>query len=266
LITEKSYASAFKAQLAELDRSIGSFVNGAIPPPEESVHRLRASIRKSRATYTTLPKSAKKKNKNLRSYIKACRAAYRALSAVRDIDVVRSRIADWNKKSDSITSSHPDQELIRERISRLSTSMSKVTGLNFVDKPDFTIKTNDKEIEKEFKRSVKQLKKKVRSMLPVVLESEDSKKELHALRKSYKRLRYTLQLDPKPSPEVEEKIKALKERQAILGSIHDSDIVLDFLRKESIPGLEVDAIIKAEEKVRHKNYISFVHSCKDYKF
>ncbi|HEY8110431.1 MAG TPA: CHAD domain-containing protein, partial [Candidatus Nitrosotenuis sp.] len=79
--------------------------------------------------------------------------------------------------------------------------------------------------------------------------------ELHRLRKEYKKLRYILELTE--DPESSNFIKNLKQLQDILGSIHDSDITIDFLKK--LPSkYKIGEIIKKENDSRTQVYQKFV--------
>ncbi len=143
--------------------------------------------------------------------------------------------------------------------------MSKVTALNVAEKPGISLRISDKSAQKRYKKKIRLLEKKIREIRPTVLNDEAKIDELHRLRIAYRKLRYTLQLDPSCSGAAKKTINLLRERQTILGAIHDSDITLEFLRKVHVPGLHSESIIDKEEKGRHKNYIAFVKSCKNSK-
>jgi CHAD domain-containing protein len=262
LLTAKSLETSLRSQLEAVNKSVDSFLTGPIPPPEGSVHKLRTAIRRVRTTYAILPKSERRKA--LSSYIKASGEAIKSTNAVRDIDVVRS-IAARSRSKESLASSESGRALVKERINRLSACMRKVAALNVAEEPIISLKISDKSAQKRYKKKVGQLERKIGEIRPTVLKDEKKQDELHELRIAYRKLRYILQLDPSPSGKAKKTIKLLREWQTVLGAIHDSDITLEFLRKVHVPGLRSESIIGAEEKVRHKNYVAFVKSCKNSK-
>jgi CHAD domain-containing protein len=258
LVTAKSFQDSFKSDLKSLDNALEAFLAHPATPTEETVHDLRTSIRKIRAAYAILPKSEKKRNKELGPFVRACVAAFDASSPIRDIDVVRPKLA--NAKENSESKKDSEIELERERANKLVPALKKVRALNSLQKPQLDFVISDKKLDKRFNRRVKQLKRKSRELIPEVLSDESKAEELHMLRKCYKKLRYSLELGS-PSKEVKEVVKVLKERQAVLGAIHDSDITLSFLEKDPVVGLKNLTFIRSERNVRHSNYQAFIDFC-----
>jgi CHAD domain-containing protein len=260
LLTSKSFEYSFKNLYDSLEGAVGAYLKGPIPPTEESVHDLRISIRRIRAAYAILPKSERKKKKELATFVKACNLAFRVNSPVRDIDVMSSRIARVGEHNESKID--PRTELARERIMRLPSAIKKVGDLIWLQKPEISIELSDKKIDERLRKRIKQLKKKSREILPVVLKEESKADDLHLLRKTYKMLRYTLELDsPLSSKKAKDMLKVLKERQAILGEIHDSDITLSLLKNDHLVTLNDPSFIRSEKELRHRNYQAFVGLC-----
>lgn len=168
---------------------------------------------------------------------------------------MRSKLAKENSESKKDS----EIELERERVSRLASAMKKVRALNSLRKPGLDFEISDKKIDKHFNKKTKELWRKSRELLPVVLSDESKEEELHMLRKCYKKLRYTLDIDS--SRETKLVVKDLKERQTILGAIHDSDITLSFLNRDPTVGLNNLTFVRLERNTRHRNYKAFIDLC-----
>ncbi len=94
-----------------------------------------------------------------------------------------------------------------------------------------------------------------------IISLGDEKKidELHMLRKDFKKLRYSLEIasDKQITANI---LKDLKNIQDILGEIHDSDIIIDYLR--NIKQKSYSDIIEVEVLERAKKYNIFVTAFK----
>ena len=91
--------------------------------------------------------------------------------------------------------------------------------------------------------------------IPVVLSDNNKIEELHRLRKDFKKLRYAIEIT------LENKnahnINNFKKIQDILGEIHDSDIMLDYLKSLDMTN-EIKDVIKQESIERNLKYKLFV--------
>ncbi|MDE1843666.1 MAG: CHAD domain-containing protein, partial [Thaumarchaeota archaeon] len=94
----------------------------------------------------------------------------------------------------------------------------------------------------------------------IALGDERKINELHMLRKNFKKLRYTLELasDKKTTQDI---LQNLKNIQDVLGEIHDSDIIIDYLKSIDRDSKYSD-IIAAEVLRRSKKYDAFVSTFK----
>ena len=95
----------------------------------------------------------------------------------------------------------------------------------------------------------------VAGLLEKVKEDESKAKELHALRKEVKKLRYLLELADVAPPE----LSVLLRWQESLGAIHDLDVAVAFLQNSDIESRE--RAIEELQGVRHQNYVSFTNEC-----
>jgi CHAD domain-containing protein len=106
-----------------------------------------------------------------------------------------------------------------------------------------------------------------------VLTSPDKIKELHELRKDCKKLRYLLELIPHQdsnsndkgvnSKDIHVMITTLEDIQDILGSIHDNDTTISFLKQVSRRNKkDISHIVNNENSERAKKYEDLIQFCK----
>jgi len=107
-----------------------------------------------------------------------------------------------------------------------------------------------------------------------VLTSPDKIKELHELRKDCKKLRYLLELIPHQdssnsndkgvnSKDIHVMITTLEDIQDILGSIHDNDTTISFLKQVSRRNKkDVSHILNNEISERATKYENLIQFCK----
>jgi CHAD domain-containing protein len=209
-----------------------------------------------RAAYSILPKSIRKEVDGLDSFIDACISALDASSAVRDLDVM---IAKFRELQVSLEKGSKT-DLVRLRSNKAITMEKRILALSSLRRPEINLEITDKELDKRFRRRVKDLKKKSRELLSISLSDESKAEELHALRKVYKKLRYTLELEPSAPKKSRKEIKTLKKRQDLLGAIHDSDVSLSFLEKNGRL-FDSASVISSERRARHGNFQTLVELC-----
>ena len=110
------------------------------------------------------------------------------------------------------------------------------------------------------------LVEKIGETLPQVIADGDKVEELHRLRKELRKLRYVLEVVPagdkkkymKKAARAAGKEIDLKELQALLGLIHDSDVTIEYLRGR--PGAK--QILDKEVAARRQLYTKFVRRMK----
>ena len=106
-----------------------------------------------------------------------------------------------------------------------------------------------------------------------MLTNPNKIKELHELRKDCKKLRYLLELIPHQDSNTNDKgvnnkdlhtmITTLEDIQDILGSIHDNDTTISFLKQVSRRNKdEVSHILNNEVSERAKKYEDLIQFCK----
>jgi CHAD domain-containing protein len=88
-----------------------------------------------------------------------------------------------------------------------------------------------KELEMRYNRVVVRLRERIELRLPVVLTNADKLKELHEMRKDSKKLRYLLELSSHQNKEMHAMIAELEDIQDILGTIHDCDTMISYMKR-----------------------------------
>lgn len=218
---------------------------------ENQIHDLRTSIRRLEATYLIIPNSCKKKKTN--DFVSSYKSLFRKNSSVRDLDVILGKLLKNGLEEDSDIIKYLDTQK-NKKLRNILKDAKKLTKL----KVSSIKKTSNKKMIKKYEKIIFSLITKIQYNLPIVTSDESKIKELHSMRKTAKKLRYVLEIDPNDSyRSILEKIKSFQE---FLGKIHDCDITINFLEKQSkkIPNLE--PIILKEQKIRSQIYQNLANS------
>ena len=246
---EAQFARNFNANSARVKKRLAAYLKS--PEDGESVHDMRTSLRRMEAAFSLMPKKQRKRN---RRQIDAHKAFFRANSAVRDLDVIRSRIAfAGNSSLDAAIASK--RRVALDRALALARSLEKLPAADIKG-------IEGKKLEARMDKVAARLIGSVEERLPEVAGDSRKKKELHELRKDLKKLRYVLEILPQARREMYGKKLTkivggrgaearLKELQSLLGLIHDCDITIEHLRgKKGAEGIlerenaERDALFK----------------------
>jgi CHAD domain-containing protein len=234
----------------------------ADPSNEKHIHDVRTSLRRLDTFYSLLPKKLRKRNRKL---IEKCKSFFRANSKIRDLDIIRKKIAVLAKETQD--ASKLDLQLQRRRKTELSQALRLAKALGKIS--SLAIKgIPSSRIEKRMNKIIERLTIRIREMLPLVLSDDTKKEELHSLRKNCKKLRYVFEVLPeshikKYGKKLESTIgaKDLKEIQEKLGLIHDSDITMDYLQNSRQELAK--QLVNKETAERNNLYIEFVKYMKE---
>lgn len=241
IISEKFYD--------ELDRHITE-------PDDDSIHDIRVSIRRLESAYNILPKDVRKQEE-IKKYMKQIKALFKSNAKIRDFDII----------SASMESRHPDKtaDLIlslknskREQLKNANRLASEIFRLHIPKISKFNIKKS--RLNKRYLKVLDETLLSIQKNMIIALDDEKRIDELHALRKDFKKLRYSLELASckKTTSRI---LENLKNFQDILGEIHDSDIIIEYLRSATQNSKYSD-IIKTEIVERSKKYRTFVSTMK----
>jgi CHAD domain-containing protein len=224
-------------------------------PTEENVHDVRIAIRKLESAWTVLPKKIRQKRK-VRKFVQLHKKFFRANSKIRDFDIIQQKL-DLSSTTEEI------KKLIYEKKKRqMVVAQKQAKQAQSVKFPKIArSKILPLALEKRFKKISVKLSEDIHSLIPVVISSESKIAELHQLRKDCKKLRYILELTH--NAESSNFVARLKQMQDLLGSIHDSDITMDFLRGISGKSANVKELLKKESEIRTQLYKEFVEKQKE---
>src|ERR687896_1826716 len=234
----------------------------ADPNNEKNIHDVRTSLLRLDTSYSLLPKKLRKRNSK---QIKKYKDFFGANSKIRDLDIIRNKVAELAKGvSDA---SKLEQQLQRKRQAELRRTVKLAKALEKL--PSIDIKSiPPSKIESRINKMIDRLRIRVKGMLPIILSDSTKKEELHMLRKNYKKLRYIFETLPesyikKYNKKVVSTIngKNLKEIQEMLGAIRDSDITIEYLQN-SRSGLAKQLAIKEAGK-RDYLYREFIKYMKE---
>ncbi len=249
VINKKTFLKKFKRILNNFNQELDKYITN---PNDENIHDIRVSIRRLETSHRILPKSAQKQKKMI-NYMKQTKDLFKMNTRIRDFDIICA----------NMESKHPDktQNLVQ------SLKDSRIEHVRNANK--LALKISHSSIPKILKSALREskLEKKYRAVLDdivlniqknTIIALRDEKKidELHMLRKDFKKLRYSLEIssDKKPIVEILENLKKI---QDMLGEIHDSDMIIEYLKSIGQSSTYSD-IISAEVLERNKKYNAFI--------
>jgi CHAD domain-containing protein len=229
---------------------------------ENNIHDIRTATRRLDASYISLPKKIRRKTK-IRKYVTTSKQLFKVNSQVRDCDIICEKLQKYSSEPIYIKLIG---SLNRKRKTKLASA--RKIALSLRDLPVPRVRENEipaKQLERRFNKVVLGLRQRVQLDLPIVVTNANKIEELHELRKTCKKLRYLLELASHQNGinnnEIHALITELGDVQDILGSIHDSDTMIAYLRKLRHPN-KVTNILHDEISERNKKYEDFVQFCK----
>ena len=230
---------------------------------ENNIHDIRTATRRLDASFTSLPKKMRRKTK-IRKYVTTSKQLFKVNSQVRDCDIISEKLQKYS--SEPIYT-----KLVGSSNTKRKTKLASARkiALSLRDLPVPRVRENEipaKQLEIRFNKAVLRLRERIESDLPIVLTNVNKIKELHELRKTCKKLRYLLELTSHQNNSINNKeihavITELEDVQDILGSIHDSDTMIAYLKR--VRHLDkVTHILHDEISERNKKYEDFIQFCK----
>ena len=233
----------FCQNLRRLDKRLKAYLEDT--EKKENIHDVSVSIRKHDIMSSLL---SKKVRKRCRPSIKKYREFLRANNSARDCDIITGRLAALGAHVTGDLQKKKRAELLRAV--RLARSLKKIQPMQF-GAPDS--KRTDKIADR--------LVTRVLETLPVVLSDASRVEELHRIRRNLRKLRYITDVMPHSTKKkymtklrrAIGKGESLEELQDLLGSIHDCDITIDYLRTKND-----DRILGKEIRNRGLLYEKFI--------
>lgn len=217
------YKQRFRQNVRRVGRRLDAYL--ADQGTENSIHDVRTSIRRLDVSFSLLPKKLRKrKNRQIKKY----RKFFKANSNVRDLDIIRGKIA-------ALAEGAPGAEkllgqLQKKKKAELGRALKKMQPVQL----DSSSSIPAGKLESRIDRAAGKLGVKINEAFPVVLSDSSKVEELHRLRKDCKKLRYILEMVPPAGRKKYERAVslalALEELQDMLGAIRDSDITIEYLQ------------------------------------
>ncbi len=246
-MAKSAFARKFRQNGKRADGRLQAYL--ADPQNEKNIHDVRTSVRRLDSMFSLLPKKVRTR---YRDRIEKYREFLRASSRARDCDVIVGRVSTLGDLDMADLQRKKKAEVARATL--LARPLKRLPPMRPVQ--------DDRRIGKVARRLIGRIGEE----LPVVLSDSSRVKELHRLRKDFRKLRYILGTVPatdrkkymKKAARAAGRDLELKELQALLGLIHDSDVTLEYLHDK--PG--AGQILKKEIRSREQLYQKFVRHMK----
>jgi CHAD domain-containing protein len=260
-LTSNQIVTKMEENVKRVDNRVNDYIKDS---NENNIHDIRTAIRRLDASFRSLPKNLREKKKVCK-YITTSKRLFKINSQIRDYDIICEKLEKYS--SEPIYTKLTDS-LNRRR--KITVASARKIALSLRGLPLPHVRENDirsKKLEMRFNKVVCRLRERIELDLPVVLTNANKVKELHEMRKDCKKLRYLLELvQPQNNNSIDNKeiykmITELEDIQDMLGSIHDIDITIAYLKRVRHPN-EVTHILHDEISERNKKYEDFIQFCK----
>lgn len=282
-IDSKEYLNKSERNIQRVNNKLDDYLKA---PNEEHIHDIRTSIRRLRASYQSLPKSIRNKKK-IKKFVAKSKELFSINSKVRDYDIIFEMLSEY--MSSKMAPKHEQQQLSQSSraISNLLKSLETVRNRELTESKtlavelrklsvpklgDNNINISKKKLKKRFNNVVGKLANTIEKNYPVVLSSSKRLIELHEMRKDCKKLRYLLELLPtdtdvknQDKDKVSQLIDELEKVQDMLGTIHDYDTTIAYIKKyveNHSKYRSLDNIVKYVYEDRRKKFEQFIEYCR----
>jgi CHAD domain-containing protein len=282
-IDSKEYLNKSERNIQRVNNKLDDYLKA---PNEEHIHDIRTSIRRLRASYQSLPKSIRNKKK-IKKFVAKSKELFSINSKVRDYDIIFEMLSEYmssekapkheqqqlSQSSRAISNLLKSLETVRNR--ELTESKTLAVELRKLSVPklgDNNINISEKKLKKRFNNVVGKLANTIEKNYPVVLSSSKRLIELHEMRKDCKKLRYLLELLPidtdvknQDKVKVSQLIDELEKVQDMLGTIHDYDTTIAYIKKHvenHSKYRSLNNIVKYVYEDRRKKFEQFIEYCR----
>ena len=282
-INSKEYLNKSERNIQRVNNKLDDYLKA---PNEEHIHDIRTSIRRLRASYQSLPKSIRNKKK-IKKFVAKSKELFSINSKVRDYDIIFEMLSEYmssekapkheqqqlSQSSRAISNLLKSLETVRNR--ELTESKTLAVELRKLSVPklgDNNINISEKKLKKRFNNVVGKLANTIEKNYPVVLSSSKRLIELHEMRKDCKKLRYLLELLPidrdiknQDKDKVSQLIDELEKVQDMLGTIHDYDTTIAYIKKHvenHSKYRSLNNIVKYVYEDRRKKFEQFIEYCR----
>ena len=282
-IDSKEYLNKSERNIQRVNNKLDDYLKA---PNEEHIHDIRTSIRRLRASYQSLPKSIRNKKK-IKKFVAKSKELFSINSKVRDYDIIFEMLSEYmssekapkheqqqlSQSSRAISNLLKSLETVRNR--ELTESKTLAVELRKLSVPklgDNNINISEKKLKRRFNNVVGKLANTIEKNYPVVLSSSKRLIELHEMRKDCKKLRYLLELLPidrdvknQDKDKVSQLIDELEKVQDMLGTIHDYDTTIAYIKKHvenHSKYRSLNNIVKYVYEDRRKKFEQFIEYCR----
>ncbi|MDE1866907.1 MAG: CHAD domain-containing protein [Thaumarchaeota archaeon] len=251
---KKLLVKKFKKIIKTFTKKLDNYIED---PNEANIHDIRIAIRRMGSIYKILPKK-NRKAEGIQDYVKQAKALFNINTQMRDFDIICAKLkkrhpTQFNQIIDSINGKRKHQLNAGHR---LALKLKSISPPRLKEKDVMETK-----LRKRFQKIISELIDEIDRNIPIVLNDDKKIEEIHELRKDFKKLRYSIELTSDKIDSLKS-IKSLKKIQDELGSIHDSDMFLDYLRGVEGPH-ELSETIREEILERREKYQRFVQVFKN---
>lgn len=256
-ISPKEFITKMHDNMQRLDKRINNYI---IDPNVDNIHDVRTSIRRVDASFKSLPKKIRKRDK-MYDYITTGKQLFKINSTIRDCDIIYEELE--RHASDSVLYSKLTSSLKRKKDAKIKKAKKIALSLNKMSVPRIDEgEICQKKLQQRFNKVVTKIIQRIELSFPIVITNSNKIEELHEMRKNCKKLRYMLEILPDDKKEIPSTIIELEKLQDMLGSIHDNDIVIAYLKGTRVPKAD-QFILKNEFLERNHKYEEFVQFCKN---
>ena len=229
-------------------------------PNEENIHDIRKAVRRLEASYRSLPSKKVRRKRVIREYAEYSKKLFSINSQIRDFDIINEKLQKYpsNPQRDNIIEAMKATR--NERLERAKTIALAIKSTDIATILD-EIGVTEKELQKRYNKILSRLISNIESNFPVVITNPLALEELHDLRIACKKLRYMLELLPDENKLATKTRESLQKVQDMLGSIHDCDFTIDYLRSLPQSSKEVQDIVNMENNERRLKFEQFMNYC-----
>ena len=251
----------FLTKLSENLQSVNNRINKYLKKPNaKQIHDVRTSIRRLEATFSTLPKKYRN-GSSLSKYVLQCKELFKINSEIRDFDIIIEKLQKYpsSGQRDNIIEGLEKTRLARlERAKTIAVPLKSIETATILDELGVT----EKELQKRFIKIVSRLISTIDSIFPVVLSNPQALEKMQDIRIACKKMRYILEILPNNNRLAVQTRESLKKIQDNLGSIHDSDFTIAYLKSLPQSSKQIQEIIDKENDQRSLQFERFLNYSK----
>ena len=251
MITLLQYLIKLHENSRRLNRKTDHYIND---PNENNIHDIRTSIRRFNAAVSTLPRKYREEPLLL-EYSKIANKLFKVNSEIRDSDIILIKLEKFYSSPQRNMVTDTLKQTRQAKLENAKTMAQNLKNLN--SNMINGIGVTENELQKRYSKILSKLISRIDDVFPIVLTNPLKLEELHELRKDCKKIRYMLELVEKDDKNAASLIRILEKVQDIVGSIHDSDATIIYLRSFA-PNQEIQEVINKETKQRELGYEKFL--------